>query len=95
MINEKQKEVLLITSEECSEVSQAISKIFRFGIDAEWNNTTNRQHLAEEIGDLVCMISLCISTGIVSEENITMAASLKFSKLQKWSTIFKDKEESV
>jgi len=31
------KEVLLIAQEECAEVTQAISKVFRFGIDGSHN----------------------------------------------------------
>ncbi len=32
-MNEKQREILVITQEECAEVIQEVSKIFRFGID--------------------------------------------------------------
>jgi hypothetical protein len=32
-MNDKQREILVITQEECAEVIQEISKIFRFGID--------------------------------------------------------------
>ena len=31
MLNENEKEIMLITQEECAEVTQAISKVFRFG----------------------------------------------------------------
>ena len=89
LMTEQQKEILLITSEEAAEVIQAISKIFRFGIDAEWKGIVNRKHLAEELGDLQCMIDLCRITGIVSEEDINNAAEAKYKKLQQWSTIFK------
>jgi len=34
-MNETQKEVMLICQEECAEVTQAISKCFRFGFDSE------------------------------------------------------------
>ena len=53
-------EIMLITQEECAEVSQAISKVFRFGMDDEYKGITNREHLEEEIGDLMCMIDLLI-----------------------------------
>ena len=42
MINASEKEILLITQEECAEVTQAISKVFRFGIDAKHNGKSNR-----------------------------------------------------
>ena len=49
------KEVLCITQEECSEVSQSVSKIFRFGWDSKHPKTgvDNKAHLEEEIGDLL------------------------------------------
>ena len=53
-MNEINKEVMLIAQEECVEVTQAISKVFRFGIDGEHNGVTNRARLEEEIGDLLC-----------------------------------------
>ena len=52
--NESDQEILLITQEECAEVTQAISKVFRFGMDDEYNGVTNREHLEEELGDLLC-----------------------------------------
>ena len=36
LINDKQREVMLIAQEECAEVVQAISKCFRFGFDSRW-----------------------------------------------------------
>ena len=91
-MNEKEKEILLITQEECAEVTQAISKIFRFGMDAKHPNEdrNNRQRLEEELGDLVCMIGLLITQEVVNEENVENAAKAKLNKLKKWSTIFKD-----
>ena len=85
----QQKEVLLILSEECSEVIQAISKIFRFGIDTKWNGEVNRERLALELGDLQCMIDLCRISKIVGGADINKASEAKYNKLQVWSTIFK------
>ena len=51
-MNNAQKEILLIAQEECAEVTQAISKVFRFGIDEVYNDRTNKQRLTEEVGDL-------------------------------------------
>ena len=48
-MNEVNKEILLITQEECAEVTQAISKVFRFGASATHNGKTNQEHLAEEV----------------------------------------------
>ena len=35
-MTESEKQILLICQEECAEVTQAISKVFRFGFDSVW-----------------------------------------------------------
>ena len=89
-INEVNREILLITQEECAEVTQAISKVFRFGMEDSHKGQTNREHLEEEIGDLMCMIDLLIDNGIVSEAAVMTAKNEKLNKLMTWSGIFKD-----
>lgn len=91
-MNDKEREVLLITSEECSEVTQAISKCFRFGMDQlkPGKPKSNREHLAEELGDLQAMIQLCVNLDIVNQEDIDAAAVNKIQKLHTWSNIFKE-----
>lgn len=93
-MNNKTKEILDITAEECAEVIVAISKINRFGIDNFKPNKplTNRQHLEEEIGDLMAMIKIAVDHGILSKEAIEQAAINKIEKLRQWSTIFKEEE---
>lgn len=89
-MNSKEKEILDITQEECAEVIVAISKISRFGLDnvKPGKPLTNRQHLAEELGDLQAMIDLCIVTGVVSKDEVSTAADNKIAKLKQWSNIF-------
>jgi NTP pyrophosphatase (non-canonical NTP hydrolase) len=94
MINEVQKEILLITQEECAEVTQAISKVFRFGMDAVHKNETNSQRLTEEVGDLMCMIDLLIDSGLVNLSEVLNAKNEKMMKLQTWSNIFSENEEN-
>lgn len=81
------REVMLITQEECAEVTQAISKVFRFGFDSVHNGKSNREHLEEEIGDLVCMIDLMREHGLINWENVMDASDKKLKKLEKWSNI--------
>ena len=92
-MNKAQKEVLLIAQEECAEVTQAISKIFRFGIDGSYNDRTNIERLTEEAGDLHCMIELMVESGLINRRDLLNASGLKRHKLIKWSNIF-DKEEA-
>ena len=89
-MNPKEKEILDITQEECAEVIVAISKISRFGLDnfKPGKPLTNRQHLAEELGDLQAMIDLCIEHSLVDREEVLTAASNKIAKLKQWSNIF-------
>lgn len=94
-MNTRDKEILDITQEECAEVIVAISKISRFGLDnvKPGKPLTNRQHLAEELGDLQAMIDLCIVTGVVDAEQVNQATENKINKLKQWSNIFKDNHE--
>ena len=87
MIGEIDKEIMLIAQEECAEVTQAISKVFRFGFDSVHKGQDNRTRLEEEIGDLMCMIDLMIDNGIVSEAAVMTAKNEKMIKLQQWSNI--------
>ncbi len=84
---------MLIAQEECAEVTQAISKVFRFGFNSEHNGRTNQQRLTEEIGDLMCMINLMVEKGIIVDSEIYQASVNKRNKLKQWSSIFK--EDSV
>lgn len=86
----KEKEVMDILQEECAEVIVAVSKISRFGLDnfKPGKPKTNREHLAEELGDLQAMIDLCIEFNLVGSEQISIAADNKIAKLKKWSNIY-------
>ena len=86
----KASEILLIAQEECAEVTQAVSKVFRFGMDAEHNGRTNKERLTEEVGDLMCMIELMVETGLIDSVEMLQAAVNKRKKLETWSTIFKE-----
>ena len=83
------KEVFCIAQEECAEVTQAISKIFRFGFSSFHPVTmkTNQQSLEEEVGDLLAMIDIMVEKCIVSDTNVNAARKAKREKLKKWSTI--------
>jgi NTP pyrophosphatase (non-canonical NTP hydrolase) len=89
-MNEANQEILLIAQEECAEVTQAISKVFRFGMNDEHKGISNREHLEEELGDLMCMIDLIIDSGMVSESAVLTAKNEKMMKLLTWSNIFKE-----
>ena len=85
-------EILNILTEECAEVIQAISKVQRFGIDNTnpFSTETNREHLEQEIGDVLTMIDLLYVKGIISNENVLEAQKRKISKLKLWSKIYEE-----
>jgi NTP pyrophosphatase (non-canonical NTP hydrolase) len=86
-MNSSEREIMLIAQEECAEVTQAISKVFRFGMDAVHNERTNKQRLEEEIGDLMCMLQLMSERGLIDWGMISLAAGAKKIKLKTWSNI--------
>jgi NTP pyrophosphatase (non-canonical NTP hydrolase) len=88
-INEDNNEVMDILQEEAAEVIQAVSKIRRFGIDNAKPATpnTNREHLEEELGDMLAMIDILLINHVVSWGNLHKAKRAKIEKLKKWSNI--------
>lgn len=88
-MNSRDKEILIIAQEECAEVIQEISKIFRFGIDElHKDGMVHRNKLETELGDLLCMIDLMTESSLVSQENINIAKEEKKVKLKRWSKIY-------
>lgn len=89
-MNEDLRETLLILMEECAEVSQAISKCFRFGPDQlkPGKERTNINMLEEEIGDLMAMVELLVDCNVgVTDQGIFEAKMKKFEKLKQWSNL--------
>jgi NTP pyrophosphatase (non-canonical NTP hydrolase) len=84
------KEAMDILQEECAEVIQAVSKISRFGLDNYKPNKpkTNREHLEEELGDMLAMIDILQEMDVVSYTNIEKAQAAKIEKLKQWSNIY-------
>ena len=78
--------------EECTEVAQVISKIFRFGLDEAYDNRTNRRRLEEEIGDLLCMIEILEEQELIDMRLVQEAKSAKRIKLEQWTTHLFKKE---
>ena len=89
-MNAKEKEVMDILQEECAEVIQAVSKISRFGADnfKPGKPKTNREHLEEELGDMLAMIDIMLELRVISLDNLEIAKKAKVEKLKKWSNIY-------
>jgi|TARA_R110000823_G_scaffold278047_1_gene396530 NTP pyrophosphatase (non-canonical NTP hydrolase) len=76
----KLNELMVITMEECGELIQACSKSIRCD---DYINTS----LKEEIGDVMCMIELIKSNGLITQREIDNQVQLKRMKLMKWSKL--------
>lgn len=75
---------LQILSEECAEVTQLVSKSYRFGLGScpPDGELTNRQLLEQEIGHVIAMMDILTANGTLSEEAIIIAARNKVDKLR-------------
>jgi NTP pyrophosphatase (non-canonical NTP hydrolase) len=83
-------ETLIILQEECAEVTQAISKVFRFGPDQMMDgcDDTNMQRLEKELGDLLAMVKLVTEQQVgITVEGLSQGAENKLEKLKTWSNI--------
>ena len=95
-MNRRIQEILDILQEECAEVVQEVSKCRRFGIDSYHpDGRPHRDHLEQEIGDVMFMIELLHEAGVVSEAGLQRAWQRKEEKLRKYSNIFKDEADSI
>ena len=93
MMENRTKETLIILQEECAEVIQATSKIFRFGFESCYpteDSATTKECLTMELGQLLCMIGLLVEQKVINEHDMLTAMEAKKIKLEKWSSIFKD-----
>ena len=61
LLKDATTQLLVLPMEECGELVQACSKAMR-------KNNTDIDLLKEEIGDVYCMIQLCMEHGIVNKE---------------------------
>jgi|TARA_A200000159_G_scaffold162398_1_gene186269 NTP pyrophosphatase (non-canonical NTP hydrolase) len=77
-------ELLVITMEECGELTQACSKVIR--TKALQEKFTN--NLKDEIGDVAAMIELLKEFNLVSQAEIDQRIAVKKKKLEQWSTLF-------
>ena len=93
IVNETKNEndaILQILQEECAEVIQATSKIFRFGFQSTHPDTphkSNTDHLEEELGDVLAMIDLLSMHGVIDLNHLLVYKHAKIEKLRTWSEI--------
>jgi len=78
------QQLLVILMEECGELTQAASKVARFGFDVE-----KVDELAKEAGDVLCMIDLMVEFGWLTQEQLDNRIPIKRNKLKIYSDILR------
>ena len=70
--------------EECGELTQACSKVARFGFEQE-----KVDEVAKEAGDVLAMIQLMVEYGWITQEQLDNRVPIKRNKLKIYSDILK------
>jgi NTP pyrophosphatase (non-canonical NTP hydrolase) len=90
---DKLTELLIITMEECGELTQACSKVLRKR-DFEKRKLKGKKTLEEsmkdltkEVADVQCMIELLQTEGLVDWTEIRQGVEEKRAKLKLWSNL--------
>tara|TARA_R100000353_G_C6347601_1_gene152331 strand:+ start:190 stop:438 length:249 start_codon:yes stop_codon:yes gene_type:complete len=79
---EKLTELMIITMEECGELTQACSKVLRTDFKDH-----ALQDLKQEVADVVCMIELMKKNGLVNDSDIVQGIQNKMEKLEIYSNL--------
>jgi len=80
---DKQTQALVITMEECGELTQACSKVLRRNGDEK-----SLSDLKDEAGDVLCMIDLLIQLGYLNQLDLDERKKFKKLKLKSWSQLY-------
>ena len=83
------QELMVLTMEECGELTQRCSKIIRKFETLEEVTEEQRELLHEEVGDVQCMIDLMIESGLLTKAEIDARMYTKRNKLKIWSKLIK------
>ena len=78
---------MIITAEECGELTQRCSKIGRKYKGFNEIEDDQRNKLLEEVGDVYCMIDLMTEHGVLDWKHIYARSSAKKEKLKTWSDL--------
>ena len=75
------QQLMIITAEECGELTQRCSKILRRYETINDIEEEQRQKFLEEAGDVYCMLELLVEHGIVDWKELKNRADVKKEKL--------------
>mgnify|MGYP001094703472 FL=1 len=85
----KLQELMVITMEECGELTQRCSKIIRKFDTLDEITEDQRVKLLEEVGDVQCLIDLMVECGLLTKDEINARIDTKRDKLKIWSKLIK------
>ena len=80
-------ELMIITMEECGELTQACSKVLRTMTKEGDVRADALEKLIQEVGDVMCMIELMEDHGLIKHYEILEGIDAKRQKLRKWSSL--------
>lgn len=75
-------ELLSLLGEECGEVVQRKEKIVRWGLDADFEGTTQTHKLETELGDILAALDLLDYNGLVSIDRVLQRKREKMHKFR-------------
>lgn len=83
-------ELMIITMEECGELTQACSKVLRKRENQQITREPSKQSLVDltkEVADVMCMIDLMKEQGLVNDFDLMQGVKSKRDKLKIWSKL--------
>ena len=81
------QQLMIITAEECGELTQRCSKIIRKYATIDEIEEEQRQKFVDEAGDVLCMLELLVAHKITNWEELRHRVSVKQDKLKTWSNL--------
>ncbi len=85
-------ELMIITMEECGELTQACSKVLRTMSQEGDVRADALDKLIQEVGDVMCMIELMEDHGLMKRTEILAGVDAKRAKLRRWSNLIPKRE---
>ena len=85
----KLQELMVLTMEECGELTQRCSKIIRKFDTLDEITEDQRVKLLEEVGDVCSLIALMVDCGLLTRQEIDARIETKRNKLEQWSMLIK------
>lgn len=90
----KLQQLMVITMEECGELTQVCSKTIRKSEEFHQIDSKQREKLIEEAGDVYAMLQLMMRYNLFSYYDLELRAKKKHKKLSKWSNLINEPEKT-